>query len=240
MPCSSTSPDRFAMLRRTCLFSLVGLALVAAPGGASAGAPEAAAAAKPAPAITLEGLLARFAEMSGLQATFREEKRMALLAVPLVNEGTIYFVPNAGAPRLARHTTLPAPSVVVIDGATLRVADAAGREEISLDRNPPVRLFVDSFVKIFAGDRAALSTMYAMELAAEGDKWTLRLKPKVAPIDKLVERVEISGEGVVIASMRVVEVGGDETVTSFSAVDTKRRFTAEESAALFSLPPPRR
>ena len=43
-----------------------------------------------------------------------------------------------------------------------------------------------------------------------------------------------------IASMRVVEVGGDETVTTFSAVDTARRFTAEETATLFSLPPARR
>ena len=240
MPCSSTSPDRFALLRSTCLKGLVLLvaAVVAAP-TASAGEPAAVAAA-PAPALTLGALLARFAAMSGLQASFREEKRMALLAAPLVNEGTIYFVPNGGSPRLARHTTVPAPSVVVIDGATLRVADAAGREEIALDRNPPVRLFVDSFVKIFAGDSAALGTMYTMELAAEGERWTLRLKPKVAPIDKLVERVEISGEGVVIASMRVVEVGGDETVTTFSAVDPKRRFSAEESAALFSLPPARR
>lgn len=239
MPCSSTWSDRFARFFRACRkgqVMIVAAAMLAAAPMAVAAAPEVAAA----PAITLEGLLAKFAGMSGLQASFREEKRMALLAAPLVNEGVIYFVPNGGSPRLARHTTAPAPSVVVIDGASLRVADGAGREEIALDRNPPVRLFVDSFVKIFAGDRAALTSMYAMELSAEGERWTLRLRPKVSPIDKLVERVEIAGEGVVIASMRVVEVGGDETVTTFAGVDTKRRFTAEESAALFSLPPARR
>ena len=241
MLCSSTWSDRFVMFVRACRkgqVMLVAAAVLAAAPVAIAAAPEAPAAAPS--ALKLEELLARFAGMSGLQASFREEKRMALLAAPLVNEGVIYFVPNGGSPRLARHTTAPAPSVVIIDGASLRVADGSGREEIALDRNPPVRLFVDSFVKIFAGDRAALASMYAMELATEGPRWTLRLRPKVSPIDKLVERVEIAGEGVVIASMRVVEVGGDETVTTFSSVDTARRFSAEESAALFSLPPARR
>jgi len=127
--------------------------------------------------------------------------------------------------------------VVVIDGAAIRLADGAGREEISLDKSPAVRLFVDSFVKIFAGDREALAAMYTMDLKAEGQRWTLRLKPRVAPLDRVIERVEITGEGVVIATMRVVEIGGDEALTTFSAVDTRRSFSAKEQAALFSLPP---
>lgn len=248
MLCSSAWSDLSSAARRSCRIGQVFLALVLATAAApaSAGQPEVArppeeAAARPAaPAITLDDLLGRFARMSGLQAKFREEKRMALLAAPLVNEGVIYFIPGAGKPKLARHTTAPAPSVVLIDGSALKLADGAGREEIALDRNPPVRLFVDSFVKIFAGDREALAAMYAMELAAEGERWTLRLKPKVAPIDKLIDRIEITGEGLVIAAMRVFEIGGDETLTSFSAVDPQRRFTPEELAALFSLPPPRR
>lgn len=196
-----------------------------------------AVAAAPAPAIALDELLGRFAGMSGLQAEFREEKRMALLAAPLVNEGTIYFAPDGKRPRLARHTTRPARSVVVIDGAAIRLADDAGREEISLDKSPAVRLFVDSFVKIFAGDREALAAMYTMDLKAEGQRWTLRLKPRVAPLDRVIERVEITGEGVVIATMRVVEIGGDEALTTFSAVDPRRSFSAQELGALFSLPP---
>ena len=196
----------------------------------------AAAAPAPAPAIALGDLLGRFAGMSGLQAEFREEKRMALLAAPLVNEGTIYFTPGK-RPRLARHTTRPSPSVVVIDGAAIRLADGAGREEISLDKSPAVRLFVDSFVKIFAGDREALAAMYTLDLTAAGQGWTLRLSPRVAPLDRVIERVEITGEGVVIATMRVVEVGGDEALTTFSAVNPRRSFSAQEQATLFSLPP---
>lgn len=253
MPCSSAWFDRSRPLgaalsrlsSRTglCGHVLAVMALVTGSIGQANAAdpvPPAVAAAPAAVAvasITLDELLGRFAGMSGLQAVFREEKRMALLAAPLVNEGTIYFVPNGKRSRLARHTTKPARSVVLIDGSALKLADDAGREEIALDKSPAVRLFVDSFVRIFAGDREALATMYAMELQAAGQRWTLKLKPKVAPLDKLIERVEIAGDGVVIATMRVVEIGGDESVTTFSAVDPRRKFTAEELTALFSLPP---
>ena len=240
--CSSpSSPARKRLSVGTGLFAhvLTAMVFLTGPiGQANAAEPLPITVAAPVVAsITLDQLLGQFAGMSGLQASFREEKRMALLAAPLVNEGTIYFVPNGKKPRLARHTAKPARSVVVIDGSALKLADDAGREEIALDKSPAVRLFVDSFVKIFAGDREALATMYAMDLQAEGQRWTLKLKPKLAPLDKLIERVEIAGDGVVIATMRVVEVGGDEAVTTFSAVDAQRKFSAEELGSLFSLPP---
>lgn len=189
--------------------------------------------------MTLDQLLARFAGMSGLSAKFREEKRMALLAAPLVNEGTLYFAPKG---RLARHITSPAPATVLIDEGSLRYADAGGSETLTLDQNPVLRLFVDSFVKIFAGDREALARLYTMELvglpaAADGTpRWSLRLRPRVAPMTQVIERIEIEGHEVVLETMRIVEIGGDETLTTFSEVDAQRRFTAQELAALFSLP----
>lgn len=237
MLCSSAWSSRSFLSVRAGLCGQLALlaALAAAPARAGDPAPAAVASASaPAqPAITLPALLDRFAKMSGLSAKFREEKRMALLAAPLVNEGTIYFAPKA---RLARHTTAPAPSVALIDAGMLRFADAGGREEIALDRNPAVRLFVDSFVKIFAGDREALTRMYAMELTAEGERWSLTLRPKLSPMDKLVERLELRGEGTVIATMRLVEIGGDETITTFTEVDAQRRFSPKELETLFSLP----
>lgn len=228
MPCFNASLERTIMIATL---------LVATPAMAQAPAPVAAPVAAPAP--TLEAILGRFAAMTGLSAKFREEKRMALLAMPLVNEGTLYFAPKA---RLARHITSPAPATVLIDAGSLRYADAGGSETLTLDQNPVLRLFVDSFVKIFAGDREALQRMYTLEFTAlpagadGAPRWSLRLRPRVAPMTQIIERVEIEGRDVVLETMRVVEVGGDETVTTFTQVDTQRRFTAEEQAALFRLP----
>ncbi len=230
----------FAALRRK---SFVGLLLALGATSAGIAGPAAAQAPGGAAPVTvtpaLEQLLARFAAMSGLSAKFREEKHMALLAVPLVNEGTLYFAPKG---KLVRHITAPAPATVLIDEGSLRFADAGGSETMSLSQNPVLRLFVDSFVKIFAGDRVALERMYTMELVglptgADGvARWSLRLKPRVAPMTQIIDRLEIVGHDVALESMRVVEIGGDETITTFSEVDTQRRFTAEELAALFRLP----
>lgn len=238
MICWSSSTARGRLARLASLAALVP-ALLAAATTSRAGEPARAPA--PAPAVAqaaalpdLDGLLARFAAMPGLRARFREEKRMALLAMPLVNEGVLYFQPPG---RLVRHTTAPARSSVLIDRERLTFGDERGVEAIQLAGNPALALFVASFVKIFAGDREALVSMYAMEVrpwpegGAEG--WALQLRPKVAPIDKILEKIEIHGSGVVVHRMRVVELGGDETITTFSEVDTARRFSDAELVELF-------
>jgi len=203
---------------------------------APAAAQEVAAATSAAALPTLEGLLRRFSAMPGLSARFREEKHMALLAAPLINEGTIHFSPPG---RLVRHTTAPMRSSVLIDGERLLFGDARGTEVIRLRESPAIALFVASFVKIFAGDQAALTSMYSMSIAARPDLgaegWGLTLRPLIAPMDKIVARIEIAGDGVVVREMRVVELSGDETVTTFFEVNTARSFSPEEAAALFQV-----
>jgi outer membrane lipoprotein-sorting protein len=172
-----------------------------------------------------------------MEAHFREEKRIALLRAPLVSEGQLYFL----APdRLARHVTSPSPSVMVVTGTSVSFQDAAGHTEaLSLDQNPVVRLFVDSFLKILAGDAAALRRLYGMT-ATSGPTgvWTLQLKPTVAPLNRLIDEIDLSGRGAIMDRLRVLEVGGDETVTLFTRVDVHRRFGAEEERRLFTAGPP--
>jgi hypothetical protein len=218
------------------LFSDASAASAAPVSEARPAAQEAAPVTSSAPLPTLEGLLRRFAAMPGLSARFREEKHMALLAAPLINEGTIHFSPPG---RLVRHTTAPMRSSVLIDGERLLFGDARGIEVIRLRENPAIALFVASFVKIFAGDEAALTSMYSMSIAARpelgAEGWGLTLRPRVAPMDTIVARIEIAGDGVVVREMRVVELSGDETRTTFFEVNPARSFSAEEAAALFQV-----
>jgi hypothetical protein len=181
---------------------------------------------------TIETLLAGFAAMPGLQADFREEKHMTLLAEPLVNEGTLHF--SGG--KLARHVTKPVTSSVLIADGVLEFGDGSGRETIDLGANPVVRLFVDSFVHIFAGDRAALEQLYAMQFTpSEGGTWTLVLRPRMSPIDKVIDRVIVEGKDLAIAKMRIIEIGGDETLTVFTNVDTAKKYSKRELAEVFAI-----
>jgi hypothetical protein len=71
--------------------------------------------------------------------------------------------------------------------------------------------------------------------AGEGRSWTLTLVPKVSPMDEIIAKVVVEGRDLEIASMRVLERGGDETVTHFSKVDTKRKYSKAEKNKLFSV-----
>lgn len=183
-------------------------------------------------AVTVDELLAGFAKMPGLYAEFRQESHFGLLAEPLIDTGTIHFADG----RLARRTLAPTPSVVVMDGQGIEFGDGSKSERIDLDGKPAIRQFVDAFTKIFAGDRPGLEALYRIEfVAGEGRRWTLTLVPKVSPMNEIIAKVIVSGTELSITTMRVVERNGDETITSFTNVDTKRKYSKTDKAKLFSV-----
>jgi len=202
--------------------------------------------------VSLAALLARFRALPGLEARFHEVKKLALLKAPLVSEGTIHYAPPD---RLARQTTRPAFSTLIVDAQQVRFGDAEGSQSIPLEGNPVVRLFVDAegsqsiplegnpvvrlfvdaFLKVLAGDRGALERIFAIELRASGRGWAMTLSPRLAPMTEVIERIVLEGRGAVIARLVVREKDGDETVTTYSSVDVERRYTAEEKARLFGV-----
>ena len=215
------------------LVSLRSLALAAGlplfvGGVVSLSAPTPALAAQP---VTVDELLTGFAKMPGLYADFRQESFFGLLAEPLVDTGTIHFSNG----KLARRTLEPTPSVVIMDGNGIEYGDGQTVERIDLAGKPAIKQFVDAFTMIFAGDRAGLEALYQVEFTPGTNRtWTLTLVPKVAPMNQIIARVVVSGAELEISTMRVVEIGGDETVTKFSNVDTARKYSKADLAKLFS------
>ena len=133
------------------------LALLALLAAASAGAESPAIPSGP---LTLEALMQRMASTTGVRAEFREEKTLALLESPLVSEGTLYFIPPS---RMARITTRPGASALVIDGERMSYTDEAGASDMDLAGNRVARTIVENFVVLFAGDLAALRERYRVE-----------------------------------------------------------------------------
>lgn len=200
-------------------------------------APVAPAAPVAAP-VTLDALLRRFAAVPGLHARFREEKRVQLLAAPLVSEGTLDYAPPS---RLVRRTATPAPSTVLIEGSHLRFGDGRGEQSIDMNATPVVRQFVDSFLALVAGDRAALERSYEIDFrvpdAQRPEAWTLTLRPRVATIQRVFRDIELRGAGVILDAMTLRETSGDETSTRFTEVDAARRYAPDEAARVFRLSP---
>ncbi len=207
---------------RACVVSLAALAVTA----------SVAAAQDDASPRTLEALLGRFAAAPGFEASFVEEKRIALLAVPVRNEGHLYFAPPG---RLLRRVERPDPSVALIANGSLRMRQGDHVEELSIDDNPVLRGFIDSFRAVLAGDREALARFYESDYTpdAEGGGWQLVLHPRGGALARFLREIRIRGRGVTVTEMRMTEVNGDETHTTFSDVNTARRFSPAEIRRIF-------
>jgi hypothetical protein len=203
-----------------CALSL-GLALLAAParseGGDTAGD------------LTLEALMERMRRSVGVAAEFTERKELALLSQPLESRGRLYF---ASPDRLARFTTTPVFSALIVAGDAVRFREGED-EELDLSGDPVARRFVENFVVLWSGDQGRLERLYRVELSAKGERWQLSLSPRGAPLDRVIERIELRGDSQSLLEMEVRERDGDRTITAFGVVDVDRTFSPAELERLF-------
>jgi hypothetical protein len=183
----------------------------------------------PTAADELDSLMKQLAALPGLEAKFAEQKHITLLAAPLNSESMLRFSPPTS---LARETTKPAASRVVIVSDRLFFDDGKNAQEVDVGNNPVVRAFVSSFVLLLAGDRKGLEELFNMKLAP-GDTWELELVPKRDPIAKIIKRMLVRGSGVKVKQLIVEESTGDRTETTFVEVDTARRFSDAEKQKYF-------
>ena len=177
----------------------------------------------------------RMSSTTGVRAEFREEKMLALLEAPLVSEGMLYFIPPS---RMARITTRPGASALVIDGGRMSYTDEAGASDVDLAGNRVARTLVENFVVLFSGDLAALRDRYRRRFGAEGARWRMRAdRRRRPPLSQFIASVELRGVGPALEEMAVREADGDRTTTRFQRVETDTRFTPEELARLFPSSP---
>jgi len=183
-----------------------------------------------------QALFARLAAMPGLEASFTEEKELALLAAPLKSSGKLYFLPPGWLTRVVEQ---PEESRLSITPDELRMEDRDGERVLDLHRDEEVRVFVTSLLRVFAGDRAGLERSY--RLAYEPDPaddvhWTLTLTPRGKPLDRMMESLRLFGARSSVERIEVCAPNGDVTTTTVTAADPRRVFTPGEKERLFGIP----
>lgn len=180
--------------------------------------------------LTLDELLRHMATTRGVVAEFHEVKVLALLDAPLETKGTLYFVPPD---KLARVTTAPAVTRLVLDGRRMRFEDETGASDVDLAENPVARQFAENLIVLWRGDRAALEALYKLDFHADGARWTLGLRPLGAPLDRFIASLRLSGDGQTMREMELVETDGDRTQTVFEKTEVDHAFGAEEEREIF-------
>lgn len=190
------------------------------------------AGASPLPA-RLRELLGDFRKCPGLEAQFLEEKNIILLAAPLKSSGKVYFHPPHS---LARIVEKPRPSHMVVKAAKIIVKEGNVRKEVDFSDKPAMRGLISGLLHILAGDEERLVADYEPHFSEEGSAgWRLRLEPKQAALRRLIASLAFSGKGLKLSELRVKEANGDETVTRFSNVNEKRKFTKPEIKQYFEI-----
>jgi hypothetical protein len=175
--------------------------------------------------------LLRLDRLERLQATFSEEKHIALLARPLRQSGTIYFDRTRG---IARLTRTPRPERMLLTERSLRIERAGKIEDIPLDKSKALKAFALVFPALLRGERAELEAAFALELrGAPAKAWSLALTPRDPGLCGLISRVVVSGQGAEVSSLQVVEASGDTTDTRLSGIARNAAVPAAEVARVF-------
>ena len=163
---------------------------------------------KAADGLNLPSLMAALASVPERRAAFQETRRFAALDQPLLSTGhLLYRRPG----YLAKTTDWPQPETLVVDDA--RLVLTAGNEAprvLDLGAMPELRTLVDAIRGPLAGDLPALRQAFAVTAAGNMAGWTLGLVPLDPRAARLLRLAEVSGRGVDVLAVRLVQANGDE------------------------------
>ncbi len=179
-------------MKRTILFLLCGLGLLAVAAELPAGA------------------AAAFRRALDADAAWTLERRFAGSTRTLVSTGIVSCAVGRGIVWDVRH---PFPSSVTMTTNAMVFVDEEGRREKSLDDLPhyaEIRAMTDAFV---AGNEKAFDGVFALAAEArDGGGWVMTLTPEVRAMRRLFASIELSGAATITNAVLKSEDGGSSVI----------------------------
>jgi len=126
---------------------------------------------------------------TSLQANFHEERHVAILKDPVINQGKIWFTPPD---KIRREIAGNSPSTTVIDGKkmTIYYPHLKTAEQYDLDKRPIIRQSLEALTAGLNLQRVA--DYYNIEVTKEGNTYVVTLSPKTAAIRHLVKSLTLT------------------------------------------------
>ncbi len=183
----------------------------------------------------LEALMAVFAGSGGVRAQFEESRHLSILTDPIKTTGTLYFAPPD---RLARHTTRPGHSSVVIEAGRVSHGDETGRRVFDFNTSEVAQTLISNLMVVFRGDLETLRARYSISFNSDGESWTLDLEPRSRALHGIIEGIRFSGQNRDLSAMETRETNGDRTIMKFSEIEIGLSWEQENLDRIFSLDPP--
>jgi outer membrane lipoprotein-sorting protein len=177
-------------------------------------------------------LMVSFSKSGVVRARVEETRTLALLSEPIETEGVVYFAPPS---RLARYTTRPGTSRVVVNGTRVAFSDETGHRTMDLGASEVAQTLIGNLMFLLRGDAAALRERYVVAFRATRAGWELDLEPRSRAVRALIERTVFRGEGSSVSSMETIETNGDHSIARFLDVETGVDLAPAELDRIFSL-----
>jgi outer membrane lipoprotein-sorting protein len=167
------------------------------------------------PSKDVEALLARLGDSrggSGMQANFREERRLALMEKPVIETGIVSFLP----PNMFRRE-VDGGSLTVCNGDTLWIFYPQFREveKYALSSNRPLRESIAAMTSGFG--LQDLGKNYRVQAWQIADGYRMTLHPKTSSLRKAVTEIQVDISDQLNAKrMEISGAEGDRTTIIFS------------------------
>lgn len=162
----------------------------------------------------LSKVMQALAAVRSVEATFQEEKTLAMLQEPLITHGVLYY----RAPAYLRKQTLePQPEDFQADGdwLTIKMSDQ-DRRDFNLNGHPQLRAFVEAVRATQGGDQATLERYYRLTFAGTLDDWSLRLTPRDPRITEYLTLITVWGREAWIDRVEMLEANGDRSMMTMT------------------------
>jgi outer membrane lipoprotein-sorting protein len=167
-----------------------------------------------------------------LQANFREERHLAMLKDPVVNEGKVWFtLPD----KIRREIGGRTPSTTVTDGKKVSIyyPNYQQLEVYDLEKRPIIK---DTLRALTAGlNFREVTNYYDIAGSKNGSEYQLTLTPKTAAVRKLVKTVDLTIDENLTPVRVVIQDSKGQMFTE--AYTNVRRDTLPSSTFEFSPPP---
>jgi outer membrane lipoprotein-sorting protein len=167
-----------------------------------------------------------------LQANFREERHLAMLKDPVVNEGKVWFtLPD----KIRREIGGRTPSTTVTDGKKVSIyyPNYQQLEVYDLEKRPIIK---DTMRALTAGlNFREVASYYGIEGSKNGSDYQLTLTPKTAAVRKLLKSVDLTIDANLTPVRVVIQDNKGQVFTE--TYTNVRRETLPESTFEFTPPP---
>ncbi|WP_288841405.1 outer membrane lipoprotein carrier protein LolA [uncultured Deefgea sp.] len=179
----------------------------------------------PAHSALLDDVKARVSVKDTLRGEFRQEKRIANLAKPLLASGQFVYLKQQG---LLWQIEKPYASDSIITADTL-IQSVNGKIIVRVDaKSQPAYSAVSRiFMALVAGDWAALEADFVITGYVDAQRWQLTLKPKAGLFASFAKTLTLTGASA-LQQIDIAEKNGDSTHYTLSQVRPAGALSAAE------------